>query len=290
MADGGLDFAGWRETVDYDDPASLLMESEAEDWLRRRETAFVALSLAREIHHAPSVALFGRLHKEACEACEELGERPHWIALADAIGAHECLEYQRVRLEHFRTFMAYLAQGMERRNLADLLRNFLALARRVAPDLVGGITQAEMAALLGEDKQAAQAREKRIVELFQKRRGVSAYRALGKTATEESREKMSRAAKGNTNRARGSRRKKAEQADARAAGERALAGKNKGTYQGIKGWFRVVPDPDAPESWAVVSLDPVELVRAGVESLGVARDFARSCSGARAAGKRGKAA
>jgi hypothetical protein len=207
VAEGELQFAGWREAVDLDDPSSILEEQERVSLARRRECAQAALELARELKDAYAIALFSGVLKTTEEAWLEAGAGVSYMTLAEAVGDDEDVQAQQLRLSHYRTFCRYIAQGADKKDLASLVRNFLAMVRRIMPELLDGISQVEMGRIMGEDKQATQAREARVVEDFQKRRGVAAYRGLGKTAGDESRARMAAAAAGNKNRATAAKRK-----------------------------------------------------------------------------------
>lgn len=212
VAEGELEFAGWREAVDLEDPSSILEEQERVSLARRRECAEAALELATELRDEYAIRLFRRVHAESEAAWQEAGGGVSYMTLAEAIGNHEEISAQQLRLSHYRTFCRFIAQGAEKRDLQSLVRNFLAMVRRIMPELLDGISQVEMGRMLGEKKQATQAREARVVEDFQKRRGVSAYKGLGKTAGEEPRARMAAAAKGNKNRATAAARKREEEA------------------------------------------------------------------------------
>lgn len=226
LMEGELEFAGWQEAVDLDDPFSILEEQERVSLARRRECAEAALELAEELRDVYCIRLFSRVLKETEAAWQEAGGGVSYLSLAEATGENEELAAQQLRLEHYRTFCRYIAQGAEKRDLASLVRNFLAMARRVMPELVAGISGVEMAALLGEDKQATQARESRVVEEFQRRNGVKAYKGLGKTASDEARARMAASATGNKHRATAAERRKQEAADV-LADDRPAAKKGK---------------------------------------------------------------
>lgn len=219
VAEGPLSFAGWREAVDPNDPASLYLEEEAEWWERRLADARAALRL----FEGPPPAKGGtawevarntvrRMHDDAAtEVRESRGGADvpaGQLTLGDVMGAGEGEEERALRVRHFRVFLRYIAQDMRERSLGSLLRNFLAITRRVMPELVGGMSLVEMGDLIGESKQAVQAREKRVLEMFAKSRGVAGHHFLGKTATEETRRKLAEAQRGNKHRSNASKRQK----------------------------------------------------------------------------------
>lgn len=228
VTEGELHFSGWQEAVTQESPADILEAREFEVARERAGKASVGLELARELGDAYCIRLFSRVLKESAGVLSEDDEaEARWLSLGDALGQDETAQEQETRLRHFRIFLRYVAQGAEKRDLKSLARNVLAIARRVMPELVGGISQVESAALTGEDKQAAQAREKRLVETPQKRAGISGYRGYGKTADEKGRANMAAAARGNTHRATAAKNAKAGPKKAKAAQVKAAGRKTK---------------------------------------------------------------
>lgn len=241
MQAGPLKFAEWREAIDENDPASQLIEAEDEHWESRLTDARAALRLFVD---GPAAGMsrtswdiarnvVQRMHDDAvAEVREARGDEEipaGRLTLADALGLAESAERRRLRVEHFRVFLRFIAQGVPSRDLGSLLKNFLALARKVMPGVVGGMSQVEMASLIGESKQAVRAREERVVELFCKQRGVQGFHMLGHTASEETRQKLAESQKGNTHRKDGTAKKKAM-----AAAVSVPAGKPKQKGRGAK--------------------------------------------------------
>jgi hypothetical protein len=93
-------------------------------------------------------------------------------------------------------------------NLGGAFKNFLAMVRRIKPSALEGITQTDLALILDEKKATTSAREIVRVELVAKRMGVKGFHFLGGTKPEETRQRSARAARGNTNRRDGSRKKR----------------------------------------------------------------------------------
>jgi hypothetical protein len=221
---GPLKFAEWREAIDENDPATLLMEAEAEQWEQRLSDARAALRLfaGGAVPGMPRASweiarnVVQRIHDVALTEVRDAGgdvEIPRGrMSLAEALGAGETAERKKLRLEHYRVFMRFIGQGGPR-DLGALLKNFLTIARKVMPTIVDGMTQVEMGALVGDSKQAQRNREEKV-ELFFRSRGFAGFHLMGNTATEETRQKLAKSQAGNKNRATGTARKKAEAAKA----------------------------------------------------------------------------
>lgn len=202
---GELRFAEWREAVTLGTPLSLLEEQECAAIRIRRDRARAGLLLAREIGDAHCIRVFSRIADQAEAAWAECGlddeASDSGERLAAVLGDRADEDERAARLRHFRIFFSFLFHGARKGELGAVLKNLLAITGRVMPDLTWGLSQIERAALVGENKQAMQARERRLVELFQRERGVAGWKGIGATASEEARRNMAEAAKGNKHRA-----------------------------------------------------------------------------------------
>lgn len=117
-------------------------------------------------------------------------------------------EIQRTRLNTVRGMLRYFWHGGL--NPWEAMKKLLAATREAACHLIGGVSQTEVAALLGETKAATSAREKQLEELL-KRWGVRGFRLVGGGKTDEAREIYRQVQKGNKSRRKGQRRKRAEE-------------------------------------------------------------------------------
>ena len=112
-------------------------------------------------------------------------------------------EIRREVLEAMSRFV--LKDGAE--NLAAGFKNFLALARRIRPDLLKGMSAAQVGRLLGETRATVNEREQRLIEDFLKSNGAKGFKTAGGSKSEKSRRRSSKKAKNNSSR-RGASRKK----------------------------------------------------------------------------------
>ena len=122
------------------------------------------------------------------------------------------LDVRDVRLHYFRLFLDYHMSGC--RGVEDVIRKFLAYARRFRPLLLEnlGQSQAAVGRAMGKGRANIHAGEKRLVELLLKNNGTKGFHALGGQKSEEHRRKCREAQKGNTNRRDGEKRKNDEAA------------------------------------------------------------------------------
>ena len=209
---GELHFAQSMEAVDYEDPQSLMEERECQRARERLAKSRVALELARELGDASAIRLFSRVHSAAQATWAECGsgEDGDGLTLSGVLGIREEEDEQQQRVRHFRIFLEYVTMGARKGDLGAMLRNLLAITAKISPDLLRGLPLTEIAALTGEDKQAAHARSKRLVVEFAKERGVAGHRFMGANASESARGNMAKAAKGNKNRSNAAKRARGE--------------------------------------------------------------------------------
>lgn len=96
-------------------------------------------------------------------------------------------------------------------NVGQGFKHFLAAVRRSNPEYLRrqGLTQRDLAILLGETKAAVSAREIRTVENRLAAAGMKGIRLAGNTKSDETRRRCSKAQQGNRNRRTGTRKKRA---------------------------------------------------------------------------------
>ena len=162
--------------------------------------------------------IVGRMEDELGSAMMEMGlSRGDWEDLVrDAIDA----EIHQTRLNTVRGMLRYFWDGGL--NPWQAMKRLLGATREAANELIGGVSQTEVAMILGETKAATSAREKKLEDLL-KRWGVRGYRLAGGTKSDESREVYRKLRKGNKSRAKGEWRKRAErlrQGEGKALGSR----------------------------------------------------------------------
>lgn len=150
---------------------------------------------------------------EGCES-EEVMSLPymplaHALAKQDGREGETSAEEMENRVRDWEVFLSYVFQDGYA-NPWEGFKNFLAAVRRISPQYLGGMTGAEVAAILGEEKASESARGIRFLEDKLKQWNVLGSHGLGATKSETARENCAKAQKGNTNRRTGSRRKKKE--------------------------------------------------------------------------------
>lgn len=119
-------------------------------------------------------------------------------------GLQQMVDRERVRT--LKALLNYLWSGA--RSPWCVMKNVLAVTRRVKPLLIKGVSQTEVAWLLDETRAAVHAREKRTVEELLQRWGVKGFKLFGGTKSEAAREKYRDVQKGNCNRRGGKKLKK----------------------------------------------------------------------------------
>lgn len=119
----------------------------------------------------------------------------------DAWGARRLDEAEmEARAEAFAVLCRFSFEGGRIRNPWLAFKNFLAVVRRAAPEMLSSISQTELAILLGETKASPSAREKKILEGLMRKFGMLGTHLLGGTKSEEARRKYAQAQRGNRNR------------------------------------------------------------------------------------------
>lgn len=143
----------------------------------------------------------------------DLLTRPGYLSLSAALrldletGQELSSEDEHARRQALEVLIEYVCQS----GVADMggaFKNFLAMVRRIKPSALEGITQTDLALILDEKKATTSAREKVRVEKVAKAMGVKGFHFLGGTKPEATRQRSAAAAKGNTNRRDGARRKR----------------------------------------------------------------------------------
>jgi hypothetical protein len=129
-------------------------------------------------------------------------------AAADEQGA----DVRELRLHYFRLYLDYQLAGCT--TLGAVVRKVLAFVRRFRPQAMQqlGLSQSDVARLLGESRAKVHAREKRLVERALQSTGAKGYLGLGGQRGEQARANCRAAQKGNQNRRRGEAKKRDEAA------------------------------------------------------------------------------
>jgi hypothetical protein len=180
-------FAGRVEVADSRTPLTAILEGEPEE-----KTASAALVVRAAERIAERVAdVMARA--DGIEIDEEL--------LADLLRKEIDGEIHEVRLITTRALLRYLWQGA--RNPWDALKKLLAVTRLAAKELIGGISQTEVAWILGETKAATRAREKKGVEDYLREWGAGTVHFEGAQKSEAARATYARVQMGNKNRSKG---------------------------------------------------------------------------------------
>jgi hypothetical protein len=180
-------FAGRVEVADSRTPLTAILEGEPEE-----KTASAALVVRAAERIAERVAdVMARA--DGIEIDEEL--------LADLLRKEIDGEIHEVRLITTRAMLRYLWQGA--RNPWDALKKLLAVTRLAAKELIGGISQTEVAWILGETKAATRAREKKGVEDYLREWGAGTVHFEGAQKSEAARATYARVQMGNKNRSKG---------------------------------------------------------------------------------------
>jgi hypothetical protein len=180
-------FAGRVEVADSRTPLTAILEGEPEE-----KTASAALVVRAAERIAERVAdVMARA--DGIEIDEEL--------LADLLRKEIDGEIHEVRLITTRALLRYLWQGA--RNPWDALKKLLAVTRLAAKELIGGISQTEVAWILGETKAATRAREKKGVEDYLREWGAGTVHFEGAQKSEAARATYARVQIGNKNRSKG---------------------------------------------------------------------------------------
>lgn len=183
-------FAGRREVADSRTPLSALLEGEPEE---REASAAVVVRAATRI--AERIA-DGMATMTGVEIDEEM--------LAGFLRREIDGEIHEVRVITTRALLRYFWEGA--RNPWDALKKLLAATRLVASPLIRGVSQAQVAWILGETRAATRAREERF-EDYLKSWGAKNPHFEGAQKSEAARATYARVQKGNRNRANGARRK-----------------------------------------------------------------------------------
>lgn len=180
-------FAGRVEVADSRTPLTAILEGEPEE-----KTASAALVVRAAERIAERVAdVMARA--DGIEIDEEL--------LADLLRKEIDGEIHEVRLITTRALLRYLWQGA--RNPWDAMKKLLAVTRLAAKELIGGISQTEVAWILGETKAATRAREKKGVEDYLREWGAGTVHFEGAQKSEAARATYARVQLGNKNRSKG---------------------------------------------------------------------------------------
>lgn len=193
----GSAFSQTREVADSRTPLSVLIQGE--DHERVASNRAIEAAVERIVE---------RLQ-------EELGERED-LALEEIVREAIEDEIQQTRLNTARGMLRYFWHGGL--NPWEAMKKLLAATRLAAGHLIGGASQTEVAFILGETKAATSAREKKKVEELLRSWGVKGYHLDGGLKSDEARAVYREIRKGNKSRAKGGRRKRAEELRRKAEG------------------------------------------------------------------------
>lgn len=217
------DYAQSREATELWEPSDEVFAREGAALRARMEEAAGCLERARA-DRSVSPARLAALEAEyeaTAEAWmewqgalkEDLLVRPGYLSMASALrvdletGEELSSVDEHARRQALEVLIDYVMQS----GLADLggaFKNFLAMVRRIKPEAMEGISQSDLALIFGECRATTQAREKARIEMVARRMGVGGWLFLGGTKPVETRRRSAEAARGNTNRRDGSRRKR----------------------------------------------------------------------------------
>ncbi|MEO0446188.1 MAG: hypothetical protein AAF191_08945 [Verrucomicrobiota bacterium] len=145
---------------------------------------------------------------------------PERLTLADVQALERENDVMAIRRETLEALVDFVCQGNPYTHIWDMFLNFIAFVRRVRPLALKGISETDVAVILGEGRKGratVQAREKRVVERLQRTWGILGYQALGGTKGHSVRLALARAATGNSSRREGARRRHREQSSKKAA-------------------------------------------------------------------------
>jgi hypothetical protein len=221
---GELEFAGSRESATSVD-AGALVDSKERLRLEQRLLAAssdlraaqakgkqeaIDLSEARYDEAVSEMLAFesemGSVSREGARVSAEPVSAEERLSLASAFcldpwGARRLDEAEmEARSEAFAVLCRFCFEGGRIRNPWLAFKNFLAVVRRAAPEMLNSISQTELGLLLGETKASPSAREKKILEGLMKKFGMLGTHLLGGTKSDGARRKYSAAQRGNRNR------------------------------------------------------------------------------------------
>lgn len=172
---------------------------EGQDAAERRYDEAVAALLAFEGEMGGSIREGARVSVTPVSADERISLAEAFSL--DAWGARRLDEAEmEARAEAFAVLCRFCFEGGKIRNPWLAFKNFLAVVRRAAPEMLSSISQTELAILLGETKASPSAREKKILEGLMRKFGMLGTHLLGGTKSDAARRKYSAAQRGNRNR------------------------------------------------------------------------------------------
>jgi Xaa-Pro aminopeptidase len=215
------EFSQTREAAELWDPSDEAFAREGQALQGSLERAAERLEQARKGRSPRELERAEEAYERASEAWVEwqaslrsdLLTRPGYLSLSAALrldlesGAELSSEDAFARRQALEALIAYVTQAGVA-NLGGAFKNFLAMVRRIKPEALEGITQADLALILGEKRATTSAREIARVEVLAQRMGVKGFHFLGGTKPESTRARSAEAARGNSNRKTGTRRKR----------------------------------------------------------------------------------
>lgn len=222
------EFSQTKETAELWDPSDEAFSREGERLQQASAAAAERLERARG-NHARCRSSANVRELEAAERAydaatcawiewqatlkEDLLCRPGYLSLSAALrldletGEELSSQDEHARRQALEVLIEYVTQSGVA-NLGGAFKNFLAMVRRIKPAALEGITQTDLAIILGEKKATTSAREIVRVERIAQAAGVRGFHFLGGTKPESTRQRSAEAARGNTNRRDGARRKR----------------------------------------------------------------------------------
>lgn len=214
------EFSQTRETAELWDPSDEAFANEGAQLQAAMEAAALRLEAARKARSPRELELAEKAYDQASAAWlefqsalkSELLTRPGYLSLSAALrldletGESLSSEDEHSRMQALKALLEYVFQGGAA-NMGAAFKNLLAMVRRIKPEVLEGITQTDLALILGERKATTSAREIARVEKVARALGVKGFHFLGGTKPEATRRRSAEAAKGNTNRRDGARRK-----------------------------------------------------------------------------------
>lgn len=215
------DFAQSQDTAENWDPSDEAFAREGQSLLSDLNKSVELLDAARRVGSIEEIEAAEKSYEDLAlrwvgyqeTLKEDLLSRPGYLSISQALGceletgAELSSEAAHARRDALEVMVEYVMQeGVA--NLGGAFKNFLALVRKIKPEKLEGISQSDLAKLLGETKAATSAREKSRVENVAKKMGVQGFHFLGGSKSETTRSRSAKAAQNNTNRRDGTRKRR----------------------------------------------------------------------------------
>lgn len=202
-----VQFLGERlSKLAFDERApSVLDEDEAEKKKRADEATLADLFAEPDTEVAAEIDY---IQSRLCDHCA-----PH----LEAVMCDDCREMMgklcghidRLRRQDFAVAMELFCKGA--RNIEEVAKRVVTTMQSTMPGLIEdhfGVSLTSIGSRMGESRQTARERKKRMVEKTLKKAGMKGFKGVGGARSDEHRERCAKAQKGNTNRAKGEARKR----------------------------------------------------------------------------------